>query len=141
MLNVLDQLRKRRRDASRRREASEALVLPELLVFPGELRGTKIHARTLGRVLERIKWQDIVTAHGLRSTLRDWCRHNKFPSVWWEIQVDHRLGDKTSQSYGHDPLTEERRGMMEEWGEHCSKLSPEPKAGKIVKLSDKRRSA
>jgi len=61
--------------------------------------------------------------------------------VWWEIQVDHKLGDKTSQSYGPDQLTEKRRGMMELWGEYCSGPAPEPKTGKVVNLTSKRRSA
>jgi hypothetical protein len=111
-------------------------------VFPGDLPGTRISNKTLGEVIRRIGWGKVTTPHGLRSTLRDFCRANRFPAEWWEIQVDHRLGDKTSQSYGPNPLTEERRGMMELWGKHCSKPAPELKAtGKLLKLSDKRRSA
>jgi integrase len=142
MLNVLDQLRGRRRDASRRCEASEASTSPEALVFSG-YHGSKLAYKSVQGVIKRVWPEDpTITVHGLRSTLRDWCRANRFPPVWWLIQVDHKDGDKTSQSYGHDPLTEERRGMMELYGEHCSKPTPsEPKTGKVVKLSDKRRTA
>jgi integrase len=84
------------------------------------------------------------TPHGFRSTLRDWMRaETQFKEVLWKIQVDHIVGDdKSDQSYGHDKLLDQRRAMMELWGEYCSKPAPEPKAtGKLLKLSDKRRTA
>jgi integrase len=142
MNKILDQLRQRRREASRRREAVEASISPKDLVFPGYHKGTKMDDSTVLRVIDRTWKEDIeITTHGFRSTLRDWCRANRFPDVWWEIQVDHKLGDKTSQSYGPDQLTEKRRGMMELWGEYCSGPAPEPKTGKVVNLTSKRRSA
>ena len=55
-------------------------------------------------------------------------------------QADHETGNKTDQSYGHDDLLEQRRGMMELWGKYCSKPSPATGSG-VVQLSDKRRSA
>jgi integrase len=132
MLNVLEEAQVRRTDDS-----------PEALVFQSQkAHASKMVVGTLRAIADRIGWDRLkLTTHGFRSTLRDWCRANRFPVEWWEIQVDHRLGDKTSQSYGHDPLIEERRGMMELWGEYCSKPAPEPKAGTVLKLSDKRRSA
>ena len=66
-----------------------------------------------------------------------------FKDVLWKIQADHSLGNgnKSDKSYGHNKLLEHRRVMLKEWGEYCSKPVPEPKAGKVVKLSSKRRSA
>lgn len=88
-----------------------------------------------------LKRDDGITVHGFRSTLKDWCRANRFPMDWYEIQVDHVLGNKVGQAYGHDPLIKERRGMMERWGEYCSKPAPEPKAADVVNIADKRRPA
>jgi integrase len=143
MKKVLDQVLEHCRNPSRRNPSPKHPdPSPEALMFPGYHRGTKMDDSTVQDVIKRIKWEDPkLTVHGFRSTLRDWCRANRFPPEWWEIQVDHKLGDRTSQSYGHDDLLEQRRGMMELYGEYCSKPAPEPKAGKVFNLSDKRRTA
>jgi hypothetical protein len=73
-----------------------------------------------------LNWEGKITVH----TLRDFCRANGYPNEWYEIQVDHKLGNATSQSYGHDPLLEQRRKMMEHWGEYCTR--PTPAAGANV---------
>jgi hypothetical protein len=42
------------------------------------------------------------------------------------MQVDHVVGeDDSDDSYGHDKMEEDRREMMEKWGEYCSS-EPEP---------------
>jgi hypothetical protein len=65
-----------------------------------------------------------------------------FPDVLWKIQVDHKLGvDAADSAYGHDLLFERCREMMERYDDYCSKPVPEPKAGKVFKLTDKRRTA
>jgi integrase/transcriptional regulator with XRE-family HTH domain len=86
-----------------------------------------------------LKWSIQITTHGFRSTLKDWWRANRFPMDWYEIQVDHVLGNKSKQAYGHDPMTEERRGLMELWGEYCSRTAPEPQGGHVVKLAEQRK--
>jgi integrase len=97
----------------------------------------------LNVVKHLLKWEVKITNHGFRSTLKDWWRANRYPMDWYEIQVDHVLGNKTGQAYGPDPMTEERRGLMELWGEYCSRPAPEPHGGEVVRLSEqrKRRSA
>jgi integrase len=134
MLAVLEELQKRCIDHS-----------PEAIVFqtPYHAKGCRTQdPGYIARFLrEQIKWETKITAHGFRSTLRDWCRANRFPGEWWDIQVDHSLGDKTSQAYGPDKLLEQRRGMMELWGEYCSHPAPKPKTGSVVDLAEKRRTA
>jgi integrase len=96
---------------------------PNAPVFPGMRRGP--HRRSsCCDFLQRI-WEGKITLHGLRSTLRDWCRASGYPGEWWEIQVDHKLGkDESDAAYGHDPLLEQRRGMMEAWGRFCDRTTP-----------------
>jgi integrase len=133
MLAVLEEAQKRRRDQS-----------PDAVLFPAQWsKDGLLHRENFSTFIRKqLGWEIHVTIHGFRSTLRDWCRANKFPGEWWDIQVDHVLGDKTSQSYGHNPLLEERRRMMEQWGEYCSKPAPEPQTGDVVvNLADKRRPA
>jgi hypothetical protein len=80
---------------------------------------------------------------GFGRMLRDWMRaETNFPDVLWKIQVDHKLGvDAADSAYGHDLLFERRREMMGRYDDYCSKPVPEPKAGKVFKLTDKRRTA
>src|SRR5262249_27225781 len=116
-------------------------------VFPaGQIKSEKpMHHTLMAKFVDPnysyFKWPIKITGHGFRSTLRDWCRANRFPGEWWDIQVDHKLGNKTSQAYGHDKLVEERRGMMELWGEYLSHPAPELKTDGVVNLAEKRRSA
>jgi integrase len=111
----------------------------DALVFPNSTGGIFENSH-VARFVRRTLKESKATPHGFRSTLRDWLRaETSFDDVLWKLQVDHKTGDKTDQSYGHDKLLEKRRGMMELWGEYCSKLAPEPKAGDVVKLSHKRR--
>lgn len=132
MLAVLEEIRGRRLDRS-----PDAFVFPAKWAKDGMLNRPNFNQF----IREQLGWEIDATNHGFRSTLKDWCRANKFPEAWYEIQVDHALGNKVGQAYGHDKLLDQRRGMMELWDEYCSKPAPEPKAGEVVNLSDKRRSA
>jgi integrase len=133
MLAVLEEAKKRRADQS-----------PDAVLFPAKWTGDGLlHRENVSTFIRKqLGWETHVTIHGFRSSLRDWCRAKGFPAEYWDIQVDHVLGNKTSQSYGHNPLLEERRRMMEQWGEYCSKPAPEPQTGDVVvNLADKRRPA
>ena len=35
----------------------------------------------------QLRWENHITIHGFRSTLRDWCRANKYPEVWWTFRL------------------------------------------------------
>jgi integrase len=129
MLAVLEEMQSRRKDQS-----------DDALIFPAA-RGGHFHIPNVSRYMrEAIAWETPAQPHGFRSTLRDWCRANMIPDEYWQIQTDHAIGDRTSQSYGHDPLIEQRRDMMEKWGEFCSRPAPEPQTGEvIVNLAERRR--
>jgi integrase len=116
---------------------------PNAPVFPGMRGAPHVRQSCCEFLRSALNWEGKITVHGLRSTLRDWCRANGYPGEWWEIQVDHKLGNATSQAYGHDPLLEQRRKMMEAWGEFCTR--PTPAAGtnvaQINEARKKRRAA
>jgi integrase len=130
MLGILDEMQRRRRDHS-----PEAFVFPAMWSRSGALN----RANVATFILYQLGWENHLTIHGFRSTLRDWCRAHSYPAEWWDIQVDHSLGNKTSQSYGHSKLIEERRGMMEKWDEYCSKPAPVPTAADVIHIAGKRR--
>jgi len=67
------------------------------------------------------RWRDIegrpVTAHGFRSTFKDWTLEASFPDHLSEIALAHSDKSKTRKAYARDDLLEPRRAMMERWGE------------------------
>jgi integrase len=127
-------------EEARRRRTNQS---PDALVFPARHDGRPFKAANASTWINTsaFKWETKITVHGFRSTLRDWCRANRYPPEWWDIQADHVVGNgnKASQSYGPDKLLEERRGMMEAWDEYCSRPAPEPQSADVVKLSEKRK--
>ena len=66
-------------------------------------------------LLRRMK-QDGVTAHGFRSTFRDWVAESTtFPTELAERALAHTVGDKTEAAYARGDLFEKRRALMEAW--------------------------
>jgi integrase len=67
-------------------------------------------------------------SNGFRSTFTDWARSEGYPKELWHVQTGHRVGagDKVMQAYARDDLVNQRRPMMEAWGDYCSKPPREP---------------
>jgi integrase len=65
-----------------------------------------------------------VTAHGFRSTFRDWVSEKtSFPSELAERALAHAIADKTEAAYARGDLFEKRRELMEAWARHCARRS------------------
>jgi hypothetical protein len=86
-----------------------------------------------------------ITAHGFRSTLTDWGRAHGHSMDLIDMQVGHIPHGKVSQAYARDQLVNERRPMMEAWGDYCSRSAPEPVEGSNISVlaeqREKRRTA
>jgi integrase len=79
-------------------------------------------------VLRRMKI-DGVTAHGFRSTFRDWAAEcTNFPNEVCEAALAHVIENKVEAAYRRGVLFDKRRKLMEAWGAYCAM----PNAGKIV---------
>jgi hypothetical protein len=71
---------------------------------------------------------DTVTAHGFRSSFRDWAGNETFyPRDLIETALTHVIGEKTEQAYCRSDALEKRRKLMEAWASYC-----EPKANSNV---------
>jgi integrase len=136
-----------------RRQAQRTDQSDDALVFPSDKNGGKISVGSLVTFIRKsLKWEYKIDPHGFRSTLRDWKdNETNFDDILWKRQVDHSRGfapgagnhllqmaDTTDLSYGHDPLLERRRVMMEQYDDFGT---PPLKSDKVVKLSGKRRTA
>jgi integrase len=87
-------------------------------VFPGDRRATLSNMALL--MLLRRMGRDDLTAHGFRSTFRDWaaeCTH--FPNEVVEMALAHAIGDKVEAAYRRGDLFEKRRKLMDAWAAYC----------------------
>lgn len=89
-------------------------------IFPGMRTDRPINRSTVTReLLRRIDRADI-TAHGFRSTFRDWAGEaTSFPREVAEMALAHAVGDASERSYARSDLFEKRRLLMEAWSNHC----------------------
>lgn len=112
---------------------------PNSLIFPGVHRKpnggapTPLSDATLAAVVRRMHesevengrkgWTDnagdVATAHGFRSTCRDWAGDKTdFPREVIEAALSHKVGDKAEQAYRRGTAFEKRRKLMKAWGEY-----------------------
>jgi integrase len=88
-------------------------------VFPGLRSHRPLSNMALLQVLKRMKRDDI-TAHGFRSTFRDWAaeatNHSREVA---EMALAHTLENKVEAAYRRGDLFEKRRCLMEDWASYC----------------------
>ena len=89
------------------------------LVFPGAKAGRPLSQMSMLMLLRRMGREDI-TAHGFRSTFRDWCAEfTNYPHEMAEIALAHTVGDKVEAAYRRGDMIDKRREMMNEWARFC----------------------
>ena len=76
-------------------------------------------------LLDRCRKEDLdCTPHGFRSSFRDWAKAEyraRFEAI--ELALAHNVGTSVTQAYDRDTLVQERRAMMQQWGDY---LDPAP---------------
>lgn len=89
-------------------------------LFPGQGKSGVIHANTFRNLLHRLECADI-TAHGFRSSFRDWaneCTH--YPREVCELVLAHDERGQTEAAYSRSDLLEKRRVLMADWAAYCT---------------------
>jgi integrase len=100
-------------------------------IFPGGKRGRPLSNMAMLKLLVRLKRAN-VTAHGFRSTFRDWAsERTSYPREVAEMALAHVVGDKVEAAYRRGDLFEKRRRMMEEWSRFCATPPARAKVGTI----------
>jgi integrase len=93
------------------------------LVFLGQKHGTPLSDMTLTAVLRRMGRNDM-TAHGFRSTFRDWAAENTHhPNHVVELALAHAIGDKVEAAYRRGDLFEKRQALMDDWAAYLETLA------------------
>ena len=83
-------------------------------IFPGYRRGKPLSGMAFAHVLKRLGAD--VTAHGFRSTFRDWagdCTNHEREIA--EAALSHRVGGKVERAYRRGSALNKRRKMMDDW--------------------------
>ena len=89
-------------------------------VFPGGKVNKSLSGMALLMALRRMKRDDL-TAHGFRSTFRDWAaEQTSFPREVCEHALAHSLPDKVEAAYRRGDLFDKRKGLMDAWGAYCT---------------------
>ena len=69
--------------------------------------------------------QDDLTAHGFRSSFRDWAAETTtYPAGVVEMALAHAVGDKVEAAYRRGDLFQKRRRLMEDWATYCGRVAP-----------------
>jgi integrase len=89
------------------------------VVFSGQKPGRPLSNMALLMMLRRMGRDDI-TAHGFRSTFRDWAaERTTFPREVVEAALAHTVANKVEAAYRRSDLFEKRRPLMQQWGSFC----------------------
>ena len=84
------------------------------LAFPGP-GGGELGKSTVPQGLARAEVG--ATAHGFRSSFKDWARHEGVDELLSEFALAHVEGSKTMAAYARDDLLEKRRPVMQGWSD------------------------
>jgi integrase len=82
--------------------------------------------------------RDDITAHGFRSTFRDWAADKtSFPREVAEMALAHAVGDEVENSYMRSDLLEKRRKLLAAWAGYCGSSA----GASVTSIDDARRRA
>jgi integrase len=127
-------------------------------VFPGARAGRPLSDMTLGAIIKRMnedaadterpealpRWRDAegrpIVVHGMRATFKAWSLAHGWPDHLSEKALAHADKDRVRAAYAREPLTEERRPMMDAWATWCATSKPATVAS-LAAAKAKRRGA
>lgn len=109
----------------------------EILVFPSSKKNNPLSDMSLTAVLRRMDRGDL-TAHGFRSTFRDWASETtSYPGDVVEMALAHTIKNAVEAAYRRGDLFDKRVRLMTEWAKFCAAL-PVATGGNVLEM---RRSA
>jgi integrase len=90
------------------------------LVFPSPKAGGILTDMALTSLMRKHKAPSdvpdrVATAHGFRSSFRDWASENNYPQHLAESALAHQIKNEVERAYHRTDLLEQRRQMMQNW--------------------------
>lgn len=97
----------------------------ETLVFPSVRDQVPLSDMALTQLLRRLEAHSdspgrVATAHGFRSSFRDWCSEQGYSRDLAERSLAHTIKDKVEAAYHRTDLLEQRRELMDAWANFVS---------------------
>jgi integrase len=91
------------------------------------------------------RWRDaegrVAVPHGFRASFKAWALAQGWADHLSEKALAHSDKDKVRAAYAREPLTEERRPMMQAWADWCGKAGPAAVASLAAEKAKRRGSA
>jgi integrase len=88
-------------------------------VFPSGSTDKPLSNMAMLKLLERMGRADL-TAHGFRSTFRDWCAESGIARDLAEVCLAHAVTNKAEAAYLRSDVLERRRPVMQSWADYCA---------------------
>ena len=93
------------------------------LVFPSPQAGQVLTDMALTAILRKANAKSdtpnrVATAHGFRSSFRDWASENEYPEHLAESALAHQIKNSVVRAYHRTDLLEQRRTMMQDWADY-----------------------
>jgi integrase len=98
--------------------------VPSDMILTKFLRDQKVQSSEPGRT---------ATAHGFRSSFRNWASESGYPRDYAERALAHTISNQAEAAYHTTDLLDQRRNMMEAWAQHV--CGTEDQASKVVHLN------
>ena len=94
----------------------------ESLVFPSVRVRGELSDMAITSLLRRLNVESdvpgrVATAHGFRSSFRDWCSEHGYSRDLAERSLAHTIKDKVEAAYHRTDLLEQRRDLMDAWAD------------------------
>jgi len=90
-------------------------------VFPARNRRGHLGTSAMLDLLERLKWNDRTTTHGIRAAFKTWAtERTNYAREVVELCLSHVQGDPLERAYQRGGILEKRRHLMQDWAVHCS---------------------
>lgn len=101
-------------------------------VFPGGREKRPLSNMALLATLRRMNRDDL-TAHGFRSTFRDWAAETTgYPGDLVEMALAHVVSSKTEAAYRRGDMFDKRHRLMADWATYCA--APPAERGAVVPM-------
>lgn len=95
------------------------------LVFPGRNDITKpMSEASINQVLKRIGYHRKATEHGFRHTMSTILHEQGYNTAWIELQLAHVDQNTIRGTYNHAQYLEQRREMLQWYGDYVDGLAP-----------------
>ena len=99
--------------------ACDSRDLPKQLVFPTPQKSETAKSSQLSNMVFKSLFSRLgrpeLTAHGFRSSFRDWCGDTGKPRELAEASLAHHIGNEVERAYARSDLLERRRPLLEDW--------------------------